>query len=173
MAAPKFAPSPAVDDARAYSSPPVAPASWMPDRKAEITGFQPEGAQLGAQGPDQGFGLKIANGFADRLQLQRGEHAVDAIRGCLGVGLKRASLFSRAPVVHDFTIAFTIFGFLDAAAPADLVALRTKLFAGVGHGHHYSEARAIVDMVPVDTLRMTPQQVSAAYPSQWRQLIGA
>ena len=173
MAAPKFAPSPAVDDARSYSSPPVAPAAWMPSRKAEITGFQPEGEQLGAQGPDQGFGLKIANGFADRLRLQSGEHAVDAIRGCLGVGLKRASLFSRAPVVHDFTIAFTIFGFLDPSAPADLVALRKRLFAGVGHGHHYSEARAIVDMVPAATLRMTPQQVAAAYPAQWRQLIGA
>jgi hypothetical protein len=173
MAAPKFAPTPAVDDSRAYASPPVVPAAWMPNRKAEITGFQPAGEQLGNQGPDQGFGLKVANGFAARLQLQSGEHAEDAIRGCLGVGLKRASLFSRAPVVHDFTIAFTIWGYLDASAPADLVALRKRLFAGVGHSHHYSEGRAIADMVPVETLRMTPRQVAAAYPTQWRPLIGA
>ena len=173
MAAPKFAPSPAVDESRSYTSPPVVPAAWMPDRKAEITGFQPAGEQLGAQGPDQGFGLKIANGFADRLRLQSGEHAVDAIRGCLGVGLKRASIFSRAPVVHDFTIAFTVWGFLDASAPAELVALRKRLFAGVGHGHHYSESRSIVDMVPEATLRMTPQQAAAAYPAQWRALVGA
>jgi hypothetical protein len=145
----------------------------MPDRKAEITGFQPSGKQLGSQGPDQGFGLKIANGFNDRLRLQSGEHAVDAIRGCLGVGLKRASLFSRAPVVHDFTIAFTVWGFLDGAAPAELVGLRKQLFAGVGHGHHYTEGRDIVDMVPEATLRMNPQQVAAAYPAQWRELVGA
>jgi hypothetical protein len=145
----------------------------MPVRKAEISGFQPAGEQLGNQGPDQGFGLKIANGFTDRLRLRSGEHASDAIAGCLGVGLKRASLFSRAPVVHDFTIAFTVWGFLDASAPAELVALRGRLFSGVGHGHHYSEARAIADMVPAATLRMTPQQVTATYPAQWRQLIGA
>ena len=101
-----------------------------------------------------------------------GEHAADAIRGCLGVGLKRASLFSRAPVVHDFTIAFTIFGFLDASAPADLVALRKRLFAGVGHGHHYTEARAIVDMVPETTLRLTPAAAASAHAADWKAALG-
>ncbi|MCB0957827.1 MAG: hypothetical protein KDB12_16870, partial [Ilumatobacter sp.] len=82
MAAPKSAPAPVIDQARAYSSPPVAPAAWMPNRKAELTGFQPSGPQLGYQGPDQGFALKIAAGFRDRLQLAPGEDADDAIRGC-------------------------------------------------------------------------------------------
>ena len=172
MAAPKFAPAPAVDDSRSYSSPKVASSGWIPDRPGDITGFQPSGEQLGNQGPDQGFALKIANGFTGRLRLRTGEHAVDAIRGCLGVGLKRASLFSRAPVVHDLTIAFTIWGFLDADAPAELVERRKALFAGVGHGYHYTEGRAIADMVPVATLQMTPQQVVAAYPASWRELVG-
>mgnify|MGYP003377848079 CR=1 FL=1 len=148
------------------------PEAWWPDRPAEIVGFQPQGERLGYQGPDQGFAIKIANGFRDRLQLQPGEHAADAIKGCLGVGLRRASLFSRAPVVHDLTIAFTIWGFLDPAAPAELVAARGPLFAGLGHGQHYSDARAIVDMVPEATLRMNPQQVAAAYPAGWRALVG-
>ncbi len=172
MAAPKFAPTPALDDARAYSSPEVVPDSWTPTRPGDLEGFQPSGDQLGYQGPDQGFGIKIANGFADRLHLQPGEHAVDVLKGCIGVGLRRASMFSRAPVVHDFTIAFTIFGFLDAAPPAALVAARLPLFAGLGHGHHYTEARRLVDMVPAATLRMTPAQVAAAYPAQWQELVG-
>lgn len=172
MAAPKFVPTPPIDATRTYSSPPVVPTSWEATRPADIGGFQPMGDQLGYQGPDQGFGLKIANGFVDRLQLQPGEHSADAIRGCLGVGLRRASMFSRAPVVHDFTIAFTIWGFLDANPPADLVEVRRERFAGLHHGHHYSEARAIADMVPVDTLRKTPQQVAALYPAQWRTLVG-
>lgn len=172
MAAPKFVPSPPIDSTRTYSSPPINRTVWMPDRPAEVTGFQPSGEQLGYQGPDQGFGLKIANGFADRLQLRDGEHAADAIRGCLGVALKRASLFSRAPVVHDFTIAFTIWGFLDANPPAELVTARRVRFDGLSHGGHYSEARAIADLVPVATLRRTPQQVAAEYPSQWRALLG-
>lgn len=172
MAAPKFAPTPAFDDSRSYTSPAVAPASWSPDRPGDITGFQPSGEQLGNQGPDQGFAIKIANGFTDRLRLRSGEHAADALRGCLGVGLKRASLFRRAPVVHDLTIAFTIWGFLDADPPAELVEYRKGLFAGVGHPHHYTEARAIADMVPASTLHLSPQQVAAAYPAQWRELVG-
>ena len=143
----------------------------MPDRPAEITGFQPQGERLGYQGPDQGFAIKIANGFRDRLQLQPGEHDADVIKGCLGIGLRRASLFSRAPVVHDLTIAFTIWGFLDPAPPAELVAARGPLFTGLGHGH-YSAARALVDMVPEATLQMNPQQVAAAYPAGWRTLVG-
>ena len=45
----------------------------------------------------------------------------------LNLALKRASLFGRAPVVHDLEVAFTIWGFL-GAAPPELVALRRPLF---------------------------------------------
>jgi len=172
MAAPRFAPVPPVDVSRVYESPPVVPASWKPDRPGDFVGFQPEGERLGFQGPDQGFALRIASGFRDRLALQPGERADDAIKGCLGVALKRASLFSRAPVVHDLTIAFTIFGFLDPAAPAELVEARRQLFVGLSHLYHYTEGRRIADMVPESTLRMTPQQVTAAYPARWRELAG-
>lgn len=172
MAAPQFTPTPVVDTARAYGSPDVVPHAWSPDRPGDIVGFQPSGDRLGYQGPDQGFAIKIANGFKDRLQLQPGEHAADAIKGCLGVGLRRASMFSRAPVVHDLTIAFTIWGFLDPNPPAELVAARGELFTGVGHGNHYSQARAIADVVPEATLRQNPQQVAQAYPARWRELTG-
>ncbi|MGZ7011129.1 MAG: hypothetical protein ACXVI2_13620 [Ilumatobacteraceae bacterium] len=174
MAAPKFAPVSPVDEARAYASPDVVPPSWKPDRPADVAGFQPEGPRLGYQGPDQGFALKIASGFRDRLQLQPGEHEADAIQGCLGIALRRASIFSRAPVVHDLTIAFTVWGFLDANPPAELIALRARLFEGVSNTlHHYDEARELVDMVPEATLRMTPAQVNAAYPDRWKELVGA
>jgi hypothetical protein len=173
MAAPKFAPVSPIDDARSYSSPDHVPGAWTPSRPGDIRGFQPSGESLGSQGPDQGFAIKIANTFRPRLQLAAGEHADEAVRGCLGVGLRRASMFSRAPVVHDLTIAFTIFGFLDTSAPAELVALRTQLFEGVTNVYHYDEARAIVDMVPESTLRMSPQQVQAAYPGRWQELVGA
>jgi hypothetical protein len=173
MAAPKFAPVSCVDDPRVYGSPDVVPGSWKPNRPADLVGFQPEGARLGNQGPDQGFALKIANGFRDRLQLQPGEHATDAVQGCLGIALRRASIVSRAPVVHDLTIAFTIWGLLDSDPPAELKILRAMLFEGVSNTlHHYDEARALADMVPEATLRMTPAQVAAAYPERWKELLG-
>ena len=55
--------------------------------------------------------------------------------------------------------------------PADLVAERGVRFSGLGHGH-YSEARAITDLVPEATLRLTPQQAAVAYPAKWKDLVG-
>lgn len=172
MAAPKFAPVPPVEKVRAYASPPVAPRAWSPGRPGDLDAGQPSGEQLGYQGPDQGYALTIAAHFRGRLRLQSGEHEHDAIRGCVGVALRRASMFSRAPVVHDLTIALTVWGLLDPNPPADLVALRRTVFAGVGNPHHYREARAIADSVPETTLRMSPAEVTAAYPAQWRALLG-
>jgi hypothetical protein len=174
MAAPKFAPVSPNDDARSYESPDHVPDGWMPDRPAEIRGFQPEGGRLGFQGPDQGFAIKIANTFRSRIHVLAGESVDDTVRGCLGIGLRRASMFSRAPVVHDLTIAFTMWGFLDSDPPPELVELRRGLFAGQANvAHSYDASRELVDRVPEATLRMLPEQVTAAYPGRWRDLVGA
>lgn len=173
MAAPEYVPVPLAERVRSYESPDHVPESWMSDRPAELSGRQPEGPGLGCQGPDQGYALVLAKRFRDRLQLQAGESADDAAGGCLGVALRRASLYGRAPVVHDLTVAFTIFGFLDPAPPVDLVTARRAAFAGVANtSHHYLEGRAIADGVPEATLRQSPQQVEARYPSRWRDLTG-
>ena len=159
---------------RYYSSPDVVPDPWTPERPGIVEGLQPVGKRLGAQGPDQGYALAIADRLAPKIVLQGRERLDDAIRGCLGIALRRASLYSRAPVVHDLTIAFTIWGFFDESPPDELVARRPQLFEGVGDvNHHYAEAREIADMVPEATLRMTPEQVAAAYPEAWRELTGA
>jgi hypothetical protein len=129
---------------------------------------------MGAQGPDQGFALTIAERLAPRVHLLGRERLDDATRGCLGIALRRASLYSRAPVVYDVTIAFTIWGFFDENPPGDLIARRPQLFEGVGNvNHHYAEGREIADLVPESTLRMTPEAVDAAYPARWRELTGA
>jgi hypothetical protein len=173
MAAPKSAPAGA-RESQYYSSPDVVPASWSPDRPGVVEGLQPSGARLGAQGPDQGFALTLAHRLAPNVHLQGLERLDDAIQGCVGIGLRRASLFSRAPVVHDVRIAFTIWGFFDEHPPDDLIARRPQLFEGVGNvNHHYAEGRLIADLVPESTLRMTPDEAAAAYPASWRDLTGA
>ena len=118
MAAPKFSPVDQTEPVRGYESPDHVPEGWTPTRPGEIEGFQPEGPRLGAQGPDQGYALRIASTLRPKVQVAPGENVDDAIVGCLGVALRRASLFSRAPVVHDLTIAFTIWGFYDSSPPA-------------------------------------------------------
>lgn len=174
MSAPRFSPVPPTDHPRYYESPDHVPDAWAPDRPGDIEGFQPGGPRLGDQGPDQGFALRIAAQLRRKVQLQPGEHIDDGIRGCLGVALRRASIFSRAPVVHDLTIAFTIWGFYDPNPPAELVELRRTMFEGLRLvGHHYTEARIVADLPPEATLRMTPTQVADAYPADWRTLVGA
>ena len=168
MAAPEYVPVKPMDDVRAYESPPRRPQPWMADRPGDFRGAQPRGDRLGAQGPDQGYALKLAHEvFVPTLRLD-GVDAEDAVAGCVAIALKRASIFGRAPIAHDLRLAFGLFGFLDEAPPDELVALRRRVFAGVSHPHHYGEARSIADAVPESTLRLPHDEISAV---EWRELL--
>ncbi len=173
MAAPKFAPVTPLDRARGYESPDHVPDGWLADRPADVRGRQPSGPRLGYQGPDQGYAITLAERLRDEVHCQPGESVDDALSGCIAIGLRRASLYGRAPVMHDLRIAFTIWGFFDATPPAELVAVRRREFEGIANAlHGYEERRALVDSVPEATLRQTPDQVRAAYPANWRALLG-
>lgn len=140
---------------------------WTATRPADLVDRQPSGAYFGNQGPDQGYGLVLADRFHDLLQLDAGEDGHDVVAGCLGVGLHRASLFGRAPVIYDFELAYAVWGYL-GPAPADLVAFRKPLFAGASH--QYWDQRVIVDHVPESTLRLTPADVRSRL-ADWRTLL--
>jgi hypothetical protein len=141
---------------------------WRADRPADMKGpARAAGTHLGTTGPDLGYGLKLARRFADRLELTDGISADDATAGCFAVGTKRSALFGRAPVIYDFELAFTLWGFL-GGAPADLVEARRPLFSGCSH--HYWDQRGIADAVPEATLRLTPKDVRDRLPS-WRSLL--
>ena len=172
MAAPEFVPLKPTDAPRAYSSPPRRLGSWVADRPGEVLAVgQPREDRLGNQGPDQGYVLKIVHHFDGQLTLESGEQQEDAFAGAITVALKRSSLFGRAPVIHDLSVAFTLWGFLDDAPATDLIAVRRRLFAEVRNPHHYAEQRAIADAVPESTLRMLPAQVTKAHQSDWRSLL--
>jgi len=168
MAAPEYVPNTREQQPRRGLGIPPA-RSWTATRPSDLKAFQPEGPTLGHPGPDQGYALTLAKRFVDRLVLD-GVTADDAVTGCLGVALHRASIFGRAPVIHDLDIAFRIWGFL-GDAPAELVALRNPLFEAASH--HYWDQRAIVDRIDETTLRMSHQDVAAKFPADWRVLVGA
>lgn len=173
MAAPRFAPVGTTDDPRGYEQTFHVPDPWRPTRPGDLEGRQPVGPMLGRQGPDQGYVLVLARRLQPKVRVAGDEKVEDAIAGCVGVALRRASLFGRAPVIHDVTIALTIWGFLDDAPPPELVRLRRGMFEGVAKtSHHYSESRAIVDLIPEETLRLSHQEVASMYPSRWRELLG-
>jgi hypothetical protein len=172
MAAPEHVPVDRNRSVRAYESPPRRPDPWLSERPGEVVhDGQPRGDRLGHQGPDQGYALRLARRFEGKLQLSAGEHEKDALAGAVAVALKRASLFGRAPVIHDLTVALTVWGFL-GEAPKELVEARRHLFEEVSHPHHYAELRRIVDLVPAATLRLTPEYAAERHGADWRELLG-
>jgi hypothetical protein len=173
VAAPKFAPSPAIGEVRSYRSPAYVPDGWEARRPGDLDdGRQPVGEGLGYQGPDQGYALRLAAHLRPQLVLSDAERVDDVIAGCTAIAMRRAALYGRAPVIHDLRVAFTIWGFLDPAPDAELVAERVRAFAGVADPHHYEELRALVDSVPEATLRKTPAAVAETYAVSWRALLG-
>jgi hypothetical protein len=170
VAAPDYVPKPTDDSARVYSSPPRRPESWVADRPAELSGRQPLGARLGAPGPDQGFALKLARQFTGKLVLVPSESEADALSGCLAIAMRRSAIYGRAPVVHDLSLALTLWGFL-AEAPADLVAVRSQVFASVASPHHYVERRAIVDGVNEEILRSSVADVASMARDEPRRIL--
>ena len=166
MAAPDYVPTPLSEQPReSLRLPPPRP--WMADRPADLQRGQPVGPKLGVPGPDQGYLLKLAENFEDRVQVAEGEHVEDAIAGCAAVAMRRAALFGRAPVAHDLELALRLWGFL-GDAPDDLVEFRRQLFPGAAH--HYWDQRAVTDLVPDETLKLTPARVAERL-SDWRQLL--
>ncbi len=168
MAAPDFVPIDPSKHVRSYTSPPRRNDAWSADRPGDLAGSQPRGTRLGSIGPDQGYAYRLVTHLADQLHLG-GVKYEDAEAGCVWIATKRASLYGRAPVVHDLTAAFTIFGFLDANPPAELVTLRETLFAEVRSSHHYVELREIADLVPDEVLKQVPAAIGDTYRSDWRK----
>jgi hypothetical protein len=167
MAAPEYVPTTREQQPRRGLGLPPA-RSWVATRPGELRTAPPDSASFGHPGPDQGYALLLARRFVDRLVLD-GTHVEDSLAGCLGVALHRASHFGRAPVIHDLDIAFRIWGFL-GDAPPELIAMRKLLFEAASH--HYRDQRAIVDVVPEETLRLSHQEVARRFPSDWRALLG-
>ena len=126
----------------------------------------------GRPAPTSGTPSSSPAGSRTGCAWRPGRAASDAIAGCVAIAMKRASLFGRAPTVHDLTMAFTLWGFLDDKPPADLVETRRKLFEGVAHAaHHYVELRELVDAVPDSTLRLTLDQAAEGHRAHWQGLL--
>jgi hypothetical protein len=171
MAAPEYVPVKPMDDVRTYESPPRRPGSWMPNRPGDLHGATPRGALFGDPGPDQGYGLVLAKRLSGQLHLGHGEEIDDVVAGCLGVGLKRASLLGRAPVIFDFTAAYTIWGYLDASPLTELVELRRWAFDQVAVPAHYAERRWIAAAVRPDALRKLHTVIADDHAANWRALL--
>jgi hypothetical protein len=171
MAAPEYVPVKPMDDVRTYESPPRRPDPWLARRPGDLKTGQPRGVHFGNPGPDQGYALVLARRLQPRVILQQDESLDDVIHGCVPIALKRASLMGRAPVIHDLIVAFTVWGYLDEEPPVELVETRRPLFSGVAHAGHYVERERLVVMVPISTLRLSPEEIRTPYIVNWKSLL--
>ncbi len=169
MTQPRFAPIAIEDEVRpAYRLAPPAP--WSTGRPADpVPGARATVRGGGVPGPDQGYALRLAERFSDRLVLGRGEHADDVLAAAVAVALRRASLFGRAPVATDVELALEFYGCL-SEAPEGLVAHRRSALAGLSHD--YPRRRALAGSVPEEALRSSPETVRASR-GRWSELLGA
>jgi hypothetical protein len=171
MAQPEYVPISDRDRVRVREGLPV-PGRWSPDRVGEVRGegAPPSGAGFGVAGPDQGYALKLAHRLKPRLVLRPREAVEDVAAGCLGVALKRAALYGRAPVIGDVELAYGLWGFLDDA-PDELVDFRRPLF--VGAAHSYQDQRELAGRASPEVLRLAPGEVRArVLGGGWRALLG-
>ncbi|HEX3947941.1 MAG TPA: hypothetical protein VHW47_09555 [Acidimicrobiales bacterium] len=171
MTQPSFVPISEADQVRPSLQLEV-PGHWTTDRPAELRiPARPIGRRMGTPGPDQGFALRLARRFEERLSLQAGESAEDIVVGCALVASRRSALFGRAPSVYDVRAALALWSFL-APAPDGLVEERRRAFQSVSHD--YVVQRALVDRVPESTLGLSPQAVEAEVAAgRWAALVGA
>jgi len=158
MTQPTFVPIAEADQVRPAMHMDV-PGIWTTDRPAELVGpTMRTGANIGTPGPDSGFALRLAHRFEEELKLGEGESAHDVMIGVALVASKRAALFGRAPCVYDVRLALNLWDFL-GDAPADLRAERRAAFSALSHD--YVAQRALVDSVPEEVLRQSPDSVRA------------
>ena len=144
------------------------PQRWVPDRPAELGAMRgsavEQGKFLGTPGPDSGYALKLARIAIDKLKLSHDEHRDDVIAVIAAVGIKRASLYSRAPVIHDVNFALRLFGYLGDDIPEELKAYRRSLMRGAAHD--YFQLRQIIETIPVSTLEIKEAGIDALH---WRE----
>jgi hypothetical protein len=124
---------------------------WRADRPGDLGAIQPRGAFLGSPGPNVGYALTLAERARDRMRLEPGEHAEDAIAVVAALAMKRAATFGRGPTVNDVDFALELLGYL-GDAPDDVKVWRPDVVRAAAHD--YAVRRAVVDTVSTGLLRL-------------------
>lgn len=145
------------------------PGSWTANRPSELAPLKGSAAKqgkfLGTPGPDSGFALKLTRIALDEIELSASEDHSDIMKVISAVAIKRAALFSRAPVIHDVRFALKLFGFGNADnTPDDLVKFRKEIMAG--SGHNYFKVRKTLELISLETLNLTAAELNL---SRWRE----
>ncbi|MDA8261664.1 MAG: hypothetical protein M0Z47_02400 [Actinomycetota bacterium] len=133
------------------------PESWTPTRPSELAPLKvsavEQGKMLGTPSPDSGFALKLARIRVHKLELAEGEHLEDVERAVSAIAIKRASFFSRAPVIYDVDFAVALLGYGEVDIPPEVLEHRKAVVSGVSHD--YFKMRHLLEAIGPETLAAT------------------
>jgi len=154
---------------RSVTIPPAA--GWTAIRPGDLdpaAGPRCTGVLFGTPGPDGGYALTLAARFHDRITPVWPETVHDAEMVGAQVAMRRAGVFGRGPMLVDVELGLSLFGWL-GDAPAELVEWRRLAVARIGHD--YPRRIALVEGIPEDVIRSTPDDVRGRL-GDWRRLLG-
>ena len=114
------------------------------------------GRTVGTPGPDSGFALRLARRFEHELKLGEGESEHDVLLGVALVAAKRAALFGRGPSIYDVRLGAGPVGVPHGRATGAAVGAARALFSSISHD--YVAQRRLVDSVPEEILRLSPDE---------------
>lgn len=139
---------------------------WVAERPGELLYGQPQGAMLGSQGPGQGYALTLLRAAKAWLQYGPLEKPADGDALLSALAMRRASLYGRAPTMHDIKFAAAILG-MDGKGTDAQIDWRTQV--GRGAHHHTDEVHHAIDGVSDDTLK---QPLDKVLGRQWEANLG-
>ena len=131
--------------------------SWRADRPGDLVAGQPHGELLGSPGPDVGYARLLVERRRDRMVVAPHEPRDDIEAVIAELAMKRAASFGRAPVTADVDVAMELLGY---AGDVPFEAPEWRLHLVHGAAHEYAKRRRIIDSVPLEVLRLPPEQVS-------------
>ena len=135
------------------------PGPWTTSRPAEliVPDHAPRAPTSGRRGPTRASRSAWRNASSTSSSWARASRSTMCCSASALVASKRAALFGRAPCIYDVRLALDLWGFLDDA-PADVRAARRAAFSSISHD--YVAQRALVDSVPEETLRLSPDEAA-------------
>ena len=114
---------------------------------------------MGTPGPDSGFALRLAQRFEHELKLGEGESEHDVLLGVALIAVEAGRAVRAGPLRLRRALRARTSGASSTTRRPTSQAARRAAFSSISHD--YVAQRALVDSIPEETLRLTPEDAAA------------
>lgn len=132
--------------------------------------FPPRAPRFGRPCPDPGHGFLLAHCLETQLVLGDHERPEDARWAVAKIGIRRADLAGRAPLVADVHVGRAVLGY-DGDAPRAFVEWRTHRLWGIARDQHLEQWLGDLAEEGLDLARLDPPSPDEI--ERWWAQVGA